>query len=79
MKLDKVASSGNDEFYTPDYAVIPILKYLPKGCTVWLPFDKEHSRFNVLLKKMGLRQLHRILRTGMTSFIMCQLSLTMEL
>lgn len=29
MKMDKVAGSGNDEFYTPVYAVKPILKYLP--------------------------------------------------
>ena len=28
MKMDLVAGSGNDEFYTPPYAVIPILKYL---------------------------------------------------
>ena len=28
MKLDKVANSGNDEFYTPIYAIIPILKYI---------------------------------------------------
>ena len=28
MKMDKVANSGNDEFYTPRYAVKPILKYL---------------------------------------------------
>lgn len=28
MKMDKVASSGNDEFYTPLYAIQPILKYL---------------------------------------------------
>lgn len=29
MKLDKVANSGNDEFYTPPYAIEPLLKYLP--------------------------------------------------
>ena len=26
MKMDKVAGSGNDEFYTPKYAIEPILK-----------------------------------------------------
>lgn len=31
MRMDKVASSGNDEFYTPEYAVRPILPYL-KPC-----------------------------------------------
>lgn len=29
MKMDKVANSGNDEFYTPNYAVSPIVKYIP--------------------------------------------------
>lgn len=28
MKMDKVAGSGNDEFYTPAYAIKPILKYV---------------------------------------------------
>jgi hypothetical protein len=28
MKMDKVAGSGNDEFYTPEYAITPIAKYL---------------------------------------------------
>jgi len=28
MKMDKVANSGNDEFYTPMYAIDPILKYI---------------------------------------------------
>ena len=26
--MDKVAGSGNDEFYTPDYAITPLVKYL---------------------------------------------------
>lgn len=28
MKMDKVAGSGNDEFYTPEYAIAPIAKYI---------------------------------------------------
>lgn len=28
MKMDKVAGSGNDEFYTPEYAITPLYKYL---------------------------------------------------
>ena len=28
MKMDKVAGSGNDEFYTPAYAIAPSEKYL---------------------------------------------------
>lgn len=29
MKMDKVAGSGNDNFYTPPYAIKPILAYAP--------------------------------------------------
>lgn len=53
MKMDKVAGSGNDEFYTPNYAIEPILKYIPGGSTVWCPFDTEESNFVKLLRKAG--------------------------
>ena len=35
----------NDECFTPDYGVVPILKYLPKDKIIWCPFDKEDSEF----------------------------------
>jgi hypothetical protein len=39
------SSGGNDECYTPDYGVAPILKYIPKDAIVWCPFDDESSEF----------------------------------
>lgn len=45
MKMDKVAGSKNDEFYTPKYAIEPILKYIDKSKTIWCPFDNENSWF----------------------------------
>ena len=36
---------NNDECYTPDYAVKPILKYIPKEAIIWCPFDTEESEF----------------------------------
>jgi hypothetical protein len=36
---------NNDECYTPDYAVAPVLKYIPKDAIVWCPFDTEESEF----------------------------------
>jgi hypothetical protein len=39
------SSGKNDEWYTPDYGVTPILKYIPKHATVWCPFDTEESEF----------------------------------
>lgn len=53
MKMDKVAGSGNDEFYTPKYAVEPILKYVPKEAVIWCPFDTEDSHFVKEFKERG--------------------------
>lgn len=51
MKMDKVAGSGNDEFYTPAYAIKPILKYLKNKRTIWCPFDTEDSLFVKILRE----------------------------
>jgi len=55
VKIDsgKVLYSGgsNDECYTPDYAVKPILEYIPKDAIVWCPFDKENSEFVIQISK----------------------------
>lgn len=53
MKLDKVANSGNDEFYTPRYAVEPVLKYVNPGSNVWCPFDTDESNFVKMLREHG--------------------------
>lgn len=53
MKMDIVAGSGKDEFYTPEYAVRPIIKYLEPGATVWCPFDTERSNYVKLLSEEG--------------------------
>ena len=46
LTKDVLFSIGkNDECYTQDYAVTPILKYIPKNAIIWCPFDKEHSEF----------------------------------
>ena len=43
---DILCSKGkSDEYYTPDYGVKPILKYIPKDWVVWCPFDTEDSEF----------------------------------
>ena len=39
------SGGNNDECYTPDYGVKPILKYIPKDATVWCPFDTPQSEF----------------------------------
>ena len=35
----------NDECYTPDYGVEPILEFIPENKIVWCPFDKKESEF----------------------------------
>ena len=43
MKMDKVANSGNDEFYTPEYAIAPLSKYVAPDLRIWCPFDTDES------------------------------------
>lgn len=47
MKSNEILYSKgkNDECYTPDYGVKPILKYIPEGVVVWCPFDTDDSQF----------------------------------
>ena len=43
----------SDEFFTPEYAVKPILKYLERDKIIWCPFDTEESNFVKMLKERG--------------------------
>jgi len=47
------SSGNNDECYTPDYAVKPILEYIPKDVTVWCPFDTDKSEFVRLISEQN--------------------------
>lgn len=51
--MDILAGSGNDEFYTPKYAVKPILKYIEPSSKIWCPFDTEDSWFVKVLRSEG--------------------------
>lgn len=48
-KTDK----ASDEYYTPDFAVRPILKYIPRNIIVWCPFDTEESQYVKLIRENG--------------------------
>ena len=43
----------NDECYTPEYAVYPIMNYLPKDKIIWCPFDTEESNYVKVLTNNG--------------------------
>jgi hypothetical protein len=51
LKFYKYSKGDNDEYYTPSYGVLPILKYIPKDAIVWCPFDTGDSFFVKLIKK----------------------------
>lgn len=61
MKLDLITNKAklqgnlnpNDEFYTPEYAIIPLLKYIKPFSTIWCPFDTDNSNFVKILKSKG--------------------------
>ena len=66
--MDKVAGSGNDEFYTPLYAIEPIIKYIEKDKTIWCPFDTNDSLFVKRFKEIGLKVINTHLDSGVDFF-----------
>jgi hypothetical protein len=67
MKLDLITNKAekqgevnpNDEFYTPNYAIEPLLKYIAPDSVIWCPFDTEESNFVKMLKNSG----HEVINT----------------
>ena len=58
----------NDEYYTPAYAVYPIIKYLKPHSTIWCPFDKEESQYVKVFKKEGFNVINGHIETGQDFF-----------
>ena len=54
----------NDECYTPQYAIEPLLKYLDKNKIIWCPFDTQDSNFVKLLKQNGFNVVCSHISTG---------------
>lgn len=61
-------SNRSDEKYTPRYAVLPIMKYLPAKATVWCPFDTANSEFVLALEEQGFKVVYSHLLTGQDFF-----------
>jgi hypothetical protein len=51
--LKAKTNKESDEVFTPSYAVLPLLKFLKKGITIWCPFDKEYSNYVKEFQKAG--------------------------
>lgn len=50
MIVAQVAKSKNDEFYTPSYAIKPIMKYIKSNSVIWCPFDTRIAYMSRSLK-----------------------------
>lgn len=46
-------SRSDDEYYTPEQAIIPLLKYLPRNVRIWECTDFGGSNITAVLKKNG--------------------------
>lgn len=58
----------NDEYYTPAYAVYPIVKYLKPHSIIWCPFDKKDSKFVEVLEAEGFKVIYGHIETGQDFF-----------
>ena len=58
----------NDEYYTPSYAVYPIMEELKPGSKIWCPFDKEESEFVKVFKSNGFNVVHGHIEDGQDFF-----------
>jgi hypothetical protein len=58
----------SDEFHTLEYAIKPLLKYIPSDKIVWCPFDKEESNFVKLLRENGNTVIYGHIEEGKNFF-----------
>lgn len=58
------SKGSNDECMTLDYAVKPIIKYLPKDKIIWCPFDTDKSEFVIQLKNNNYKVINSHISNG---------------
>ncbi len=68
MIVQTICNSGNDEYYTPRYAITPLLKYLNRGGVIWCPFDTAESNYVKLLQENGYEVIHSHINEGKDFF-----------
>ena len=66
--LTAKSTKESDEYYTPAYAVEPLLKYLPKDKIIWCSFDKEESQFVKVFSAAGYKVIHSHIDEGKDFF-----------
>lgn len=63
-KTDK----ASDEVFTPKCAVLPLVKYIPSGSTIWCPFDTLESEYVKVFTEKGYKVIHSHIDEGKNSF-----------
>ena len=53
--IDYIKNGPNDELYTPDQAIFPILKYLKPKSTIWECTDFGNSNISKILRNNGFK------------------------
>jgi hypothetical protein len=43
----------NDEWFTPEYAILPLREFVKLNSVIWCPFDKQESNYVKLLECWG--------------------------
>lgn len=59
----------NDEYFTPSYAVYPIIKKIKSNSTIWCPFDKADSEYVKIFKKEGFKVIYGHIDDGKDFFL----------
>jgi hypothetical protein len=63
MIVDSITNK-NDEYYTPGYAIKPILKYINSNSVIWCPFDTEESLYVKLFERSGHKVVYTHIKNG---------------
>ena len=57
-----------DEYFTKEYAIQPILKYISTDKIIWCPFDNEHSNFVKTFRNRGNQVIYSHIEMGLDFF-----------
>ena len=58
-----------DEYFTPRYAIEPLLPYLVAGATIYCPFDTKESNFVKVFTEKGFKVIYGDITEGKDFFI----------
>lgn len=69
LNVGYLTAKKSDEVYTPENAILPLLKYINKSKTVWCPFDLEgQSKYIDVFKKNGIKVIASHIDSGQDFF-----------